>query len=1507
MNFSDLQSPATTATINGVYGNYLVRWTETNGVCSSFEDISLVFYEPPTLGINGTSFTICHGQSPGITLSNPNNVTGTQYVWTVASTNIVGASDQLAPVPAGAINTILNVSDPNNPGQVIYTVQAVANNCFSPSQTITVNVLPPPSFTATPTTSQICSGSQTDITLNTTVTGAQIRLKSVNYGAVTGTLAAGALYTNGQKITETLLNTTNAPVTVQYEFEAIVGSCAPSGSVIRTVTVNPNPTFGINNTTATICSGTSPSINVSSPTSGAVITLQNVTYGSITNGVYAGGGSFGTGGALAEGNLVNATNNPIVVTYTFRVATPGTTPECPLSVATQSTTVTVLPAPAFTTANTTPQICSGSPVDITLSTPVTAGQVRLKSVAYGAVVGNLSAGLLFTNGQKITEILTNNTNAPVTVQYELEALTGSCTPSTSQTVSVIVNPNPIFTITNLTPAICSGDTPDISVNSPTSGAVIALQSVTYTNVSGGAYAAGGSFAGSGTLAEGALTNTNPVPDIPSVVTYTFSVATPGTNPVCPLSTSTQSTTVTVQPVVNVSFFGLPAGSPPQMAENQLPIVLSGTEAGGVFTIAPVESVIGATTIGGDGFDKVTFDPAIVELGLNTIRYTYTDAIGCTDFEEQVVLINPVTSVDFIVEKATLNATQEWELCANQGLVKLVGNPVVSAGLPPETRFTATAGILFGNTINVVFQSGDYFIDTDGLVSDTYLVRYTFKNAFNAITFKEYPVRIFASPISTIIADNSCIEDAVQFNDGSTIQPTPFTTSITAWNWDFDDQSFSNIQNPSHYFGEARTHNIVLTVTTEQGCSANSSKLVRVGAVPRVDFTWTSICTNDFTNFENKTPNDFFIVTNYRWDFGDGITIVGAPGDVVVAPSTIGKYEMPQHNYGSFGAFNVRLTIETSDGCVNTKQRTVRILPFKEVELQQGQTYFEDFETTDGAWVPESLFKERDINALEVDSVRYSWIWNSPDGNYIDGASSGARAWWTGRRVVTNPYPINTPAGQSERYVNPDTYFKNETSALNGPCFNLSELTRPMIRLDYISDTELNRDGAVLQYSVDGGANWRIVGPPESSANRNEGINWYNSLNILGRPGNQSLGNFGWSGKTLEVGTQNYEWRTAMFNLDMIPLGQRDQVRFRVAFGSDEDNERELDGSVERQFEGFGIDNVFIGDKTRNVLIEHFTYTPSGGAPLFEDSYINGLSQLSLYDRPASIQDFVDIQYHMGIPQAGPLNLGNPIDPAARGLFMGVQRAPVTIMDGNKTPTGTLQNLNLIEIDRRSLEDPQFIVTIDTVATNVNNTINPVLTLRSLNDHTDPLLVNIALIETNVGGNLNVVRKLLYGPDGLTLTNAWTAGQPATIDRGAVEINVPVVKPALLKMVAFVQNKNTREIYQAVSIDAPNKRGAVIVGVQDDEPLGARLNDIKLYPNPASQSVRLELPGELPAGTAWKMADQRGVVVREGDFSNLVDNVREVEIGSLPNGVYLVIFTTPGGQATYKKLVVLNRN
>lgn len=105
---------------------------------------------------------------------------------------------------------------------------------------------------------------------------------------------------------------------------------------------------------------------------------------------------------------------------------------------------------------------------------------------------------------------------------------------------------------------------------------------------------------------------------------------------------------------------------------------------------------------------------------------------------------------------------------------------------------------------------------------------------------------------------------------------------------------------------------------------------------------------------------------------------------------------------------------------------------------------------------------------------------------------------------------------------------------------------------------------VLQYSIDGGANWEIVGPGITEP-RDQGINWFNGTGIPSNPGNQILGQYGWTNK-------QSAWKNARFHLDMIPKAgqERKQVRFRLALASNGTND------PNKTFEGFAFDNVFVG-------------------------------------------------------------------------------------------------------------------------------------------------------------------------------------------------------------------------------------------------------------------------------------------------------------------------------------------
>jgi len=382
-----------------------------------------------------------------------------------------------------------------------------------------------------------------------------------------------------------------------------------------------------------------------------------------------------------------------------------------------------------------------------------------------------------------------------------------------------------------------------------------------------------------------------------------------------------------------------------------------------------------------------------------------------------------------------------------------------------------------------------------------------------------------------------------------------------------------------------------------------------------------------------------------------------------------------------------------------------------------------------------------------------------------------------------------------------------------------------------------------------------------------------------------------------------KWKNAKFHLDMIPsipASARAQVRLRVAFASNATND------PAKTFDGFAIDNFYLGDKKRNVLVEHFTNS-SLQASVDGDTWLNNLYQEQITLRGKS--DFQDVQYHISFPNADQLNQDNPADPAARALYFGVSQPPATIMDGilNTKFTGKFTDLNLVEISRRGLVDPLFELTLDTIPTGVSNTISVKLSIKATAAFNQPLIAQVALIESPVGTFKNVLRKQLLGGDGETINLTWVNGQTLDKNKDNIEVNVPIANSSQLKLVGFIQNKNTKEIYQSVTIAAPKKKGSVVVGVEEEKPPVSMANEIQMFPNPANRRFNFSLPDNLPAGYTWKMVDQRGVTVLEGDFSGAINSIQPVDIETLPNAIYNVIIGAPGKTTVYRKLAVMNRN
>ena len=169
----------------------------------------------------------------------------------------------------------------------------------------------------------------------------------------------------------------------------------------------------------------------------------------------------------------------------------------------------------------------------------------------------------------------------------------------------------------------------------------------------------------------------------------------------------------------------------------------------------------------------------------------------------------------------------------------------------------------------------------------------------------------------------------------------------------------------------------------------------------------------------------------------------------------------------------------------------------------------------------------------------------------------------------------------------------------------------------------------------------------------------------------------------------------------------------------------------------------------------------------------------------------------------------------------------------------------------------------------------------------------------------MLRKLLLQREGFTVNRAWQVNDVQTVNID-YPVDVPIVNPDNLYLVAFVQDKTTRRILQARIFKAPQKVGITPVGIEDD-PTTAEIQNISVYPNPASQHINFFLENSLSNDYQWHMVDQRGVVVLSGDLNRDLSVPQKIGIGTIANGIYFVRFVRGNRTITYKKIAVMNSN
>jgi hypothetical protein len=627
--------------------------------------------------------------------------------------------------------------------------------------------------------------------------------------------------------------------------------------------------------------------------------------------------------------------------------------------------------------------------------------------------------------------------------------------------------------------------------------------------------------------------------------------------------------------------------------------------------------------------------------------------------------------------------------------------------------------------------------------------------------------------------------------------------------------------------------VTLTATTDKNCVSSREETIDLGVKPVADFYWKNECMHQSDSIMLfDTTFSTSVIASRSWNFFDGGPLL--------------TEENPKYPQNAPGYLNVEYIVRTNyHACHDTITKSIYIRPT--IDSLFTDDYFENFESGNGSWVKDY-------------EIKNSWSFGTPGRIRINKAFSGINSWYTN-------YP----------YTNQ----KPEASSIISPCFDFTGIDRPMIKMMLWKKFDRNRDGAALQYKIGDTPGWQYVGTLE------DGINWYNSTLIKGRPGGDQIG---WTEGT----TAETNWSEAKHKLDELE-GKKD-VKFRVVYGSD---------GTSQDNDGIAFDDIWIGSRTRGVFVEHFANNPavqSGNATADVTDFVN-----------RGAEDIINIQYHTNFPGPDPYYDANPGDASARFLFYGLSRAPFTLIDGgtrteyaNTFDHFPVPNLDTNDVIRRSLKNPLFLININ--ASVAGGILSVTGTLKALDDSTvTNMTLYIAVTQKRSSGPAgslgeteyyNVFRKFIPDAGGLSLKKSWTKDEVYNLTEKTWTIN-NIPNASDIEVIVLLQNNLTKEVYQAESVIKPN----IIVGI--DNMKTGRGEGFSVYPNPSSGRLVLTFGNILKTETEVRIYDFSGTLkgvfkAEAGEKEYVIENL------GLAEGIYLVRATSGGLDLGYKKLIVAGR-
>ena len=941
---------------------------------------------------------------------------------------------------------------------------------------------------------------------------------------------------------------------------------------------------------------------------------------------------------------------------------------------------------------------------------------------------------------------------------------------------------------------------------------------------------------------------------------------------CAVSNLPSAATITVKPKPTVDIIGLNSA----YSLRGSPVSLKGAPTGGIFS--------------GNGVDPSTntFYPSLAGV-LNSphaIVYFYLDPQTTCGNSDTV----KVEIVDANASIAGFRAQGKY--CNFDSPFKITGTNIANA----IGSFSISGGI--GLTDN---KNNSAVIDPGKLESGNYTISYTYFDEVYQTIYKNFAIEHLDEAIIYGFAESRYCKNTPSFKIHGNYASGIFEGSGIVYS---GNEYYFNPEN-----APSGINKIKYTYSTSYGCKVYDTLLIKLNPVTPTKFSIENNCLkNDSTIFKNKTIRADSI-TSWHWNFGDENASETENNSVLFEP---------MHKYSKPGDYTIELITENLANCIDTLKTTIHLGDIPRANFQWDKECVDSSETVhitnlssgidalqSYAWiVTDSSHRETLMNSKNIvhsftsnqkyqiqlkvtsmhgctDSIaknyylskthilkdslylndfekhekawhieqpyKNNWIWSTPEGSEIAGAHSGKKANFT-------QFPEKR---------------KSQQLIITSPCFDFTGIKRPFIEMWINGNNSINREGAVLQYNINSSGKWETAGKVGS------GTNWYNGSEIVSNPGWQPTG---WTGNT-------NGWIKTRNNLDS--LTEKKNVKFRIVYGSD---------SLAENHNGFSFDDVLIGERNRNTLMEHFTNLSSNAGLESNEDLNKLLKQTS--------NSVIGMQYHASFPGSDSLNANNPSDPGARILYYGIGNIPISILNGGTSTNLVFNYVNkkptLQDLINQSLEDAKYDIALKTEKTANNLTSKvTIAALSNLVNQNNTLYVAVVediqiQVEDSIRILNNVLKKLVPTAAGTSLPNTWYKDQQ-------YELNFnwqfhKVYDPNNIKLIAFIQSENTKEILQ-VTASAPSFGPSV--------KLSEILNPgyhASIFPNPASEIARIAFSSPLNKKLKMELINRQGQTIC---IKNIQKDIMlfEFSVDNLPNGIYLVrLLDTSGNYQTLKLLI-----